>query len=101
MLCVSEAFFFVDICLSFFKQELNEEGKSKQESLEVVSSKYLTSRKLKLDIVAFLPIGWFFTRYDARLKFFWIIKALRLGQLNYYMRDRLINPIIKGFIEKK
>lgn len=34
LICFSEALFFIDICLSFFKQELNEEGQSKQESLE-------------------------------------------------------------------
>jgi hypothetical protein len=82
-LCFSESFFFTDILLSFSKQEMNEEGKTKQESFEVISSKYLRSRKLKLDIISFLPIGWFISIYDQRLRFFWIIKATRLGLLNY------------------
>jgi hypothetical protein len=79
MLCLTEFFFFADICLCFFKQELNEEGKSKNETLEVIALRYLRSRKLKLDTISFLPIGWIASLYDERLRFFWIIKAMRLG----------------------
>jgi hypothetical protein len=69
--------------------------------LETIAVNYLRSRKLKLDLVSFLPIGWFFGYYDERLRFLWIIKATRLGLLNYYMRDRLLNPIIKNYIDNK
>ena len=100
-LALSELCFFIDICLSFFKQDLNEEGKSKHESLEEIAVRYLRSRKIKLDIISFLPLGWIFSRYDERLKFFWIIKATRLGLLNFYMRDRMLNPIIKNYIDSK
>ena len=37
----SEAMFFLDILLCFFKQELDEEGNSKFDSLTKVSTKYI------------------------------------------------------------
>jgi hypothetical protein len=39
------------------------------------------------------------TMLDKRLKFFWVIKAIRIGQLNYYLRDRIIQPFIRSFFE--
>ena len=41
ILIMSESIFFIDIVLNFFKQDLDEEGKSKFESLKTVAFKYL------------------------------------------------------------
>jgi len=43
ILIVSEIVFFIDILLSFFKQDFDEEGKSKKEKLIVVASNYLNN----------------------------------------------------------
>ena len=43
ILVVSEIVFFIDILLSFFKQDFDEEGKSKKEKLIVVASNYLNN----------------------------------------------------------
>mmetsp|Transcript_33523 Transcript_33523/g.51522 ORF Transcript_33523/g.51522 Transcript_33523/m.51522 type:complete len:94 (+) Transcript_33523:125-406(+) len=75
---VMEGLFAIDICLNFFKQELDESGNSKFESLETVSSKYLTGQ-FPLDFVAFLPIGLIVSMIDERLRFLWVIKAIRVG----------------------
>ena len=43
ILIVSEIVFFIDILLSFFKQDFDEEGKSKKQKLIVVASNYLNN----------------------------------------------------------
>ena len=43
ILVVSEIVFFIDILLSFFKQDFDEEGKSKKEKLIVVATNYLNN----------------------------------------------------------
>jgi hypothetical protein len=40
ILIMSETIFLIDIILNFFKQDLDEEGKSKFESLKTVAFKY-------------------------------------------------------------
>ena len=55
----SESIFFIDIVLSFFKQELDEEGISKSEPLSSISYKYLTNGFI-IDFITFLPVGYFF-----------------------------------------
>jgi hypothetical protein len=50
-------------------------------------------------MISYIPWGWFMTMLDKRLKFFWVIKAIRIGQLNYYLRDRIIQPFIRSFFE--
>jgi hypothetical protein len=72
--------FFIDIVLSFFKQELDEEGWSKFETLSHIAKKYLHNGFLS-DAVTFLPFG-FLEFLDKRLKFLWIIKTFRVNSLN-------------------
>ena len=78
---ISETFFLTDIVLSFFKQDLDEEGNSKSEPLTLISFKYFTTGFI-IDIVTFLPLGYFFSLVDNKLKFFWAIKAMRIRTLN-------------------
>ena len=77
----SESIFFVDIVLSFFKQELDEEGVSKSEPLNIISYKYFTNGFI-IDFITFLPIGSFFSLINNKLEFFWAIKAMRIRTLN-------------------
>ena len=79
VLIFSELCFFIDIVISFFKQEVDEEGKSKFLSLEKLATKYLNSFQFKMDILAFIPFGLIFSLIDTRLDFFWILKAIRIG----------------------
>jgi len=73
----SEFLFFIDIVISFFKQEINEDGISRQDSLEEVAVNYFKN-KFILDFITFLPLGLFFTLINKNLQFFWAIKALRI-----------------------
>jgi len=59
IILISEFFFFIDIILSFFKQDLDEEGNTKFESLEVISKRYFQNGFI-IDFITFLPLGFFF-----------------------------------------
>ena len=74
---VSELACFIDIVLNFFKQNLDEQGQSKNENLETISSKYLNSNFL-FDLFLIFPTGYVMAYIDHRLKFFWIIKIFRV-----------------------
>ena len=99
IIIVSETLFFIDIVLSFFKQELDEEGISKSEPLSKISYKYLTNGFI-IDFITFLPIGYFFEFVENKLQFLWAIKAMRIRTLNIQMSDRVLLPIIYSYIEK-
>ena len=94
----SELCFLTDIVLGFFKQEINEEGKSQFEPLEIVATNYLKSSSFKIDLIAFIPWGILFGLIDQRLIFMWVIKAIRIFQLNSRFTDRQILPIINRLI---
>jgi hypothetical protein len=74
--------FFIDIVLCFFKQEMDEEGNSKQETLTTIATLYFKNGFLK-DFITFLPLGYVFSIFDSRLSFFWLIKILRISSLNH------------------
>ena len=97
-LVISEIIFFIDIVLSFFKQDMDEEGKSKFDKLEFIAKNYFYN-KFIIDFIAFLPIGYFFTQIDQKLKFFWVIKTLRIRNLNHQISDTQITPIVNDFIK--
>ena len=52
-----------------------------------------------IDLLAWLPLGLILKTIDPRLKFFWFVKAIRIGKLNYYVRDQALIPIINKFFE--
>jgi len=83
-LCALESIFLIDIILNFFLQELDEENKSRNHPLEVVAQKYFTSR-FPIDFIILLPLGGILSLIDIRLKFFWLIKALRIKDLMKYL----------------
>ena len=72
-----ESFFFVNIIISFFKQELNEDGTSKSEPWQKVFFRYLNSRNFKLDLMAFIPWG-YLGYINQNLRFMWFIKIVRI-----------------------
>jgi hypothetical protein len=67
----------------------------------VVATNYLYSTYFKMDLISFIPWGLIGTAFDERLKFLWVVKALRISNLNYYMQDKRIMPIIDYFIQTK
>ncbi len=73
---LSEFLFLVDIILSFFKQEINEDGQSKAEPLEIIAYKYFKNGFI-YDLITFLPLGLLSLTND-KLYFLWSIKALRI-----------------------
>mmetsp|Transcript_18773 Transcript_18773/g.28885 ORF Transcript_18773/g.28885 Transcript_18773/m.28885 type:complete len:173 (-) Transcript_18773:2807-3325(-) len=96
-LAVIEGFYFIEIILKFFMQDLDEEGNSKAEPLEVVATRYLNSGFL-IDLIAFIPWGYIMGTVDPRLKFFWVVKALRIRLLNHYLSNKVILPPVKMYI---
>lgn len=68
--------------------------------LEEVALEYLRTN-FKYDFISFLPLGYFAVLIDHKLSFFWVIKAIRIRQLNEYLKDRMLIPIINKFIENK
>lgn len=90
VLAFSEGMFFIDIALCFFKQDLDEEGNSKFDTLIYIATTYFKNRFPK-DLITFIPFG-FFSFLDNRLKFLWVIKTLRIGNLNHQISDRVIMP---------
>ena len=79
---ISEFIFLVNIALSFFKQDLDEEGETKHDSLSQIANRYFKNQFAK-DFIAFVPFGYLLSLYDKRLKFFWVIKTIRITSLNY------------------
>ena len=82
-----ESVFFVEIILNFFLQDLDEEGKSKNEAHEVIISKYMRGNFVT-DVLAFLPLGYMFEFVDHKFKILWLIKALRIKELHGYLGKR-------------
>ena len=62
--------------------------------------RYLRSN-FTFDAVIFLPIGFFMSLIDKKLKFFWVIKAVRIMKVNYYVSNRIILPLIVAQIDKR
>lgn len=60
---------------------MDEEGNSKHENLSTIATLYFKNGFLK-DIINFLPLGYIFSIIDNRLKFFWLIKIIRVSNLN-------------------
>ena len=89
----SEALILTDMILNFFKQGVDEQGYSLHAPLSEVASGYLNST-FCVDLIAFIPWGYLLAGIDHKLKIFWVVKAIRIGQLNHYMTDRMILPII-------
>ena len=79
---ISEFIFLINIVLSFFKQDLDEEGETKHDSLSQIANRYFKNQFTK-DFIAFVPFGYLLSLYDKRLKFFWVIKTIRITSLNY------------------
>ena len=95
----SETLMFIDIILNFFKQGLDEQGNSLYDPLSEVATRYLHS-DFCIELIAFIPWGYLLGLIDHKLKIFWLVKAIRIGQLNHYMKDRSILPIINYQIDK-
>tara|TARA_B110000285_G_C14894507_1_gene500176 strand:+ start:244 stop:423 length:180 start_codon:yes stop_codon:yes gene_type:complete len=58
------------------------------EPLQDVSKNYLKSTNFKVATITLIPWGLFFTLIDEKLKFFWVIKATRIFELNSKFSDR-------------
>lgn len=95
-----EGVFGVEIILNFFLQDLDEDGKSKGESLETVSSNYLRGKFL-IDLIALLPLGAMFTHIDERFKVLWLVKAIRIKELHQYLSKKSFQPVINHYIQYK
>ena len=96
----SEGFFFIDIILNFFKQGVDEQGNTLYDPLRTVALNYYRG-ELLVDLIAFLPWGYMLVGFDPKLKVFWLIKAIRIAQLNKYIKDRALLPVINKWLENK
>jgi hypothetical protein len=51
------------------------------------------------DFIILLPLGGIFSMIDSRLKFLWLIKAIRIKDLMRYMSKRQFNQMVDLYIE--
>lgn len=82
-LLLCELVYLVDIVIKFFLQGLDVDKSSKQEDVATVANRYFYG-DFQYDLVAFLPFG-FLGKVSQNLELLWVIKALRIKTLNYYM----------------
>ena len=66
----------------------------------MVAVQYLKTDFLT-DLIVFLPLGGIMSLYDKRFEMFWLIKAIRIKDLQHYLSIRQFQPIINSFIEFK
>ena len=77
-----------------------EDEKSKCEPLEEISYRYFTN-KFVSDLIVLLPWGYIFTYFDPRLKFMWIIKAVRIKNLLDQMSNKVILSPVHSYYDAK
>ena len=53
------------------------------------------------DLISFLPLGYLGFLISEQLSFLWFLKAFRIRQLNEYLKDRMVVPIISKYFEHK
>ena len=77
-----------------------EDETSKCERLEDISYRYFTSG-FASDLFVLLPWGYMFTYFNPRLKFMWLIKAVRIKELLHYMSNKVILGPVHSYYEIK
>lgn len=50
------------------------------------------------DLTCFLPLGWIFSLIDERLKFFWLIKLLRIKYIKFFLTQKFYDEMIESYI---
>lgn len=98
LLITLEGIFLAEIILKFFVQRTDENGMSEELPLSKVSYNYL-NHDFVVDLVVFLPFGLIFTYIDQTLKFVWMIKLLRIKDIQYYLSKRFFDQIISFYIK--
>lgn len=78
-----ELIYLIDIVIHFFLQDLDVDRVSRRDDLATVSSRYLNGQ-FKYDFIAFIPFG-LFGLLSPQLEILWVIKAIRIRTLNYYL----------------
>jgi len=100
VLTVCEAFFFVNIVVSFFLQANDDAKIPMREPLIVIARRYLWGRFF-IDLLVLLPMGYILVELiDQKLRFAWALKGLRVVDLNYYISDKFWDPYIRAFYAK-
>jgi hypothetical protein len=77
-----------------------EDETSKCDPLEEISYRYFTT-KFASDLVVLLPWGYVFTYFNPRLKFLWLIKAVRIKNLLDQMSNKVILGPVHSYYENK
>lgn len=95
-----ECIYAFDIMMNFFLQTLDEEGKSQELPLEMVAVQYLKQGFLT-DLIVLIPFGGILSLVEPRFEILWLIKAIRIKDLHYYLNIRQFQPLINSFIEYK
>ena len=52
-------------------------------------------------MIALIPFGGIFSSFDERLEFLWLIKAIRINDLKFYMSVKFFKPLINFYIESR
>ena len=86
----------MDIVINFFLQELDVGHISKREELSTIASRYFYG-DFSYDLIAFLPFG-LLGQLSQQLELLWVIKALRVKTLNYYMGNSKLLKVVKDIV---
>lgn len=100
VLIFCEIFFFINIIINFFLQANDDAKIPMKQSRETITWRYLQGRFF-MDLIVLLPMGLIMSfAVDSKLRFFWMIKGLRVIDLNYYISDKFWAPFIRNAFTK-
>ena len=71
LMIIFESIFALDILINFFKQDLDDQGKTKAEPLVKICTRYLQTNFV-FDVLVLIPWGYIFGQFV----FLWGIKAM-------------------------
>ena len=92
-----ELIYLIDMVIHFFLQDLDVDRSSRRDDLATVSSNYFYGN-FKYDLVAFTPFG-LLGFLTPQFEILWVIKAIRIRSLNYYLQNTRLLGAVKAYIE--
>lgn len=98
LLWICESIYFIDIILSFFLQELNEDKSSQHKPLIQVATNYFYGNFI-WDFIALIPLGEL-SRYNKSLGVLNVIKVLRIRTLNMYLSNAVLITLVQSVITR-
>ena len=97
LLLTCEFIYLIDMVIHFFLQDLDVDKISRRDPLTTVATNYYYGQ-FKWDLIAFIPFG-LFGFLNQKMEILWVIKAIRIKSLNYYLKNSKLLQIVKDYYE--